>query len=588
MDWDRINQIRELADRTEKFRRHTDALEKFRKTEQRLHEIDKKIGQQQNLEKHRQNLDRDIFSSVTRNKNVLTDRHASQDLMWLNSERNRLLNEKVMHWQNPDLHLLTGRERFDYINARHERISERLQENFRMPAEILPAITSLKESSFNSLKAQSLLGDRVDSLRSEEMKKIDAMREALANPIDLGTKILDNERDRISAVKAQVLSESIFNLRDDAVKSRAFIEDYQKSFFKHTAALEKNFGQLLGNHSNLDIAGRRWENQIKSLSETENLLYRRTTIESAVIWQFGTEMITDSLRRANYLERAPLFSRRMLEFNDEYGRFAQDSLSRMRSAPETSQKFYEQSLEIAGSEASLISGTISELIDTAGESSLEGDLEMGETPVKSNIFRVKRYELRLKEEDTETAREMGLLEYGVIHDLCFRSARCASLIAECNRAAQMLGRKEIFTPSTTMLHSAASLSTIVADNREMFSVLVNFLHLMLYESAGSNKLRFDIANEGYLPLSPDCDVIMAIKFLRNKLFFHEQKGTEREVEKSWKDIRGAFTGLGLQHYPTKRQEFCELHVRLIVEVEKFLDRLLEAINTSEESAASPG
>lgn len=83
--------------------------------------------------------------------------------------------------------------------------------------------------------------------------------------------------------------------------------------------------------------------------------------------------------------------------------------------------------------------------------------------------------------------------------------------------------------------------------------------------------------------------MFAIKFLRNKFYFHEQKGTSRQQEKDWIDIRDSFTRLGLPHYPSNKEEFREMQLTTIIKVGEFLDRLLQAINdkADEEFAKNP-
>lgn len=590
MDWDQINRMREMAEKAEKFRKHTDALEKYQQNQRRLDDVEKQINKRLTYDKHLENLNRRILSSESKLTDSMLDKIPPRhDINSLEVERRNLINEQIHLQANPDLHRFTARERFEYQTARYDRIAERLQSNIWMPKDLMSSIdlgesiNDLRSKTFGlaerNIKTLGLADENLKNLGiNDNFKKI--------GMADNYLKSFDNAHEKAQMLERtglrtfdRSLGEPIFNLRDDLVKSRGFIDDYQKAFFNHSNALEKRLNHLGIIDRGLDATGRRWEQHIKGLSETDDLIYRKNTIEAAAMWQFGTELITDSLSRAKYLDHDALFARRMLEFTDEYGQFARRTINRLKTAPEVDRKAYQMSLEIAESEVSIISNVVSEIIDSSDETISETDSDLLQTPVTSNIFRVQRYELKLKGREIEEAKEIGLLEFSVVNDLCFRSANCLALIADCNKAAKFIGKEEIFTPTTNTMYAGAKLATIVANDREMFGIVVNFLHILLYEAAGSTNLRFDEEKGGYLPITPDCEIVLVIKFLRNKFYFHEQKGNARQQEKDWKDIRDSFTRLGFPHYPTKPEEFREMHLTTIVEVEKFLERLLQAINT---------
>ena len=589
MDWNEIEKMREMAEKAEKFRKHIDALEKFQHNQRRLDDVEKQINKHLKIDKHLENLNRGITPPGIKPADLMLDKISyGRNISLLEMERVNLVNEQMRLRTNPDLHRFTARERFEYQTQRYDRISDRLQSSLWMPKDLLSAIdfgVGINNQNLRTLglaerniKTLGLADENLKRLGIDEnFKKIGVADDRLKTIAGLNEKAQMIERVGLRAFN-HTLGEPIFNLREDLVKSRGFINDYQKSFFNHSESLGKRLDHLSSMDRKLDLAGRNWERQIKSLSETDDLLYRKNTIEAAAMWQFGTELITDALSRAKHLEDDTLLASRMLEFTDEFGRFARRTLNRLKTGSEIKRNAFEQSLEIAETEVSVISSVVSEMIDSSGDDLSETASDLLQTPVTSNIFRVLRYELKLKDKEIEEAKELGLLEFSIVHDLCFRTANCLTLIADCNKAAKLIGKEEIFTPTTNTLYAGAKLATIIADNQEMFGIVVNFLHILLYESAGSSSLRFDVEKGGYIPISPDCEVVFAIKFLRNKFYFHEQKGNVRQQEKDWANIRDSFTRLGLPHYPTKPEEFREMHLTTIVEVEKFLERLLQAVN----------
>jgi hypothetical protein len=588
MDWDKIEKMRDMAEKAEKFRKHTEALEKFHENQQRLAEVEKQININSNYEKRLENLKHGLFPSEIKPADFISGKILSgRNITSLEMERINLVNEQMRLQSNPDLHRFTARERFEYQTAKYERLADRLQSSAWMPKEMLTTIDYGRSFADYSNKTLALTERNINApgLVNENLKTLgiddNFKKIGLANDY-LNTLGISDEKARMlerAGISAfdRGLGEPIFSLRDDLIKSRAFINDYQKAFFNHSEALEKRFNHFGVAERRLDVAGRRWEQHIKSLSETDDFFYRKNTIEAAAMWQLGTELITDSLNRAQ-LDRDALFATRMLEFTDDYGQFARRTINRLKTAPEANKKAFEKSLEMAEAEVSVVSNAVSEMIDASGDNLSGADQALLQTPLTSNIFRIQRYELKLKSREVKEAQELGLLEFSVVNDLCFKSANCLTLIADCNKAAKFIGREEIFTPTTNTMYAGGKLATIVADNREMFGIVVNFLHIMLYEAAGNSNLRFDEQKGGYLPIKPDCDIIFAIKFLRNKFYFHEQKGSARQQEKDWSDIRNSFTRLGLPHYPTKPEEFREMHLTVIIEVEKFLEKLLRAIN----------
>lgn len=99
---------------------------------------------------------------------------------------------------------------------------------------------------------------------------------------------------------------------------------------------------------------------------------------------------------------------------------------------------------------------------------------------------------------------------------------------------------------------------------------------MLYEGAGADKLRYLVECGG--PLSPDdpvCNVIWAVKALRNKLLRHDpDHGSEPGIAKSWEQFSECLGDIGIRRWPVTESDFTHLQDVLIERTAAFLQTLL--------------
>lgn len=208
-----------------------------------------------------------------------------------------------------------------------------------------------------------------------------------------------------------------------------------------------------------------------------------------------------------------------------------------------------------------------------------------EEPGPSEPRRIGRLNLLVveREELTAVAGSGGvlILDGGDVVTLAGQLARKArsisSLIVSCNEASSMTGRGPVFKYTDVCVAVMCDLSWLVPRTRNQLGDFVDALFFALYEGAGSDHLRFIETG----PLARDeCDFVWSLKHLRNKWLRHDPNhGSEKSVAQSKVELSEALAHFGLDHIPTKRAEFRQLHESIVIEAVDFLERLLERLQT---------
>jgi hypothetical protein len=189
------------------------------------------------------------------------------------------------------------------------------------------------------------------------------------------------------------------------------------------------------------------------------------------------------------------------------------------------------------------------------------------------IFDVQQRELSRNPEIVEVEDYDDIILLSPTAQFSRKARVIIQAVVACNRAARLLGKQEIFTPTTTFIEAQNDLTWLAVRDRSTLGRLVDALYLILYEGAGKDKLRF------MDHLSADeCDIIWVIKHLRNKLLRHDpDHGSAGSQGKSWRDLRESLQSIGFATLPRRAAEFEGLAAKLLDEVEAFLERLVSAI-----------
>lgn len=194
-----------------------------------------------------------------------------------------------------------------------------------------------------------------------------------------------------------------------------------------------------------------------------------------------------------------------------------------------------------------------------------------------NLFRVTRREiLRESESDAAETDDSPTPNPILIQGA---SRKLLDLVTEINLNARLVGEdRDVFKPSNQTLRCAVSIPFMIVENQSSLQEFVNSLFLMLYEGAGSAKLRFVVS--GYVDPKTDdeFEAMMALKDLRNKWFFHDQEhGSDGDIRSKFKSLNETLGFLGLNGSPRRRDEYVLLQINLLDKLNVLLELVLERI-----------
>ena len=202
--------------------------------------------------------------------------------------------------------------------------------------------------------------------------------------------------------------------------------------------------------------------------------------------------------------------------------------------------------------------------------------KVGTQPPIINRYRIQREELLEQEEDVpEDADYETLSTFAPSTNLFEQARRCLELVGMCDETSQTCTGTSVFKLTPMVLISFSGLLGTVACSRMTLAHVVENLYIVLYESAGKDKLRYI---EGGYVTADECEVIWKIKHLRNKWLSHDaDHGKETDIKKSWRARMDALQWLGVMGMPTMKEDYSVIHQCLLNKVEEFLSLLLTRI-----------
>lgn len=235
------------------------------------------------------------------------------------------------------------------------------------------------------------------------------------------------------------------------------------------------------------------------------------------------------------------------------------------------------SLLLANEQAIRAAGLIQPMVDfTFGREEMLPPFPEVRTPTPIiNRYRIQREELLEQEDVPDDADYETLATFAPSTNLFEQARRCLELVGMCDETSQTCAGASIFKLTPMLLISFASLLGTVACSRMTLTHVVENLYIVLYESAGKDKLRYI---EGGYVTGDECEVIWKIKHLRNKWLSHDaDHGKETDIKKSWRARMDALQWLGVEGMPTTKEDYSVIHQSLLNRVEEFLSLLLTRI-----------
>jgi hypothetical protein len=349
--------------------------------------------------------------------------------------------------------------------------------------------------------------------------------------------------------------------------------------------------------SRMQLENHQWQRLVERLERERRFTTPRQAmlLESWSTWQSASEQMAralathqDALRSVSVLAHitAPL---------DLFSRYARSAVVGLEErGDELETVAATTALSLANDQVTESSALGTLLIDDEKfeptESGATSDgVSVLDLPESALLFYVQQRQLVARGPAILTLSPGELLLVPPAARLAERAHHVAQLVCECNRAAKFRGSEEIFKPTTTLLESIVGLPLIVVVDRESLGRFVDCLFFALYEGAGDEKLRFMAKHGGvYEPTDPQCNLLWAVKFLRNKTMRHDpDHGGERKIEKSWSDLKESLAKLGIDAWPVTSDDFTGMQEVLLHETVAFLSELLYRLAQGDASEVRP-
>jgi hypothetical protein len=305
---------------------------------------------------------------------------------------------------------------------------------------------------------------------------------------------------------------------------------------------------------------------------------------SQLIWGTSAAATARRLGETGLISSHQRLIEEVLRPTFDYSRFAAGTVERMASASSM-----REAAALAGSltlaREQIIQATAAQrYIILAPASSgyvhpeREGATPPSPTPPITIFEEEQRELLQSPEEISPDADYQTLVPLAPSAGVCEQNVRCQVLLGMCNEASMLRNEGEIFATTNKVRLACAHLSLLVARDRTTINSLIMYLSTILYESAGSDHLRF--LERGFVS-SEESEVIWTIKALRNKWIEHDpDHGTPSNITKSWRTLDQALQSLGFSRTPVTPEEHTELQTRLLNKVEQFLRLLVERIGAA--------
>lgn len=136
-------------------------------------------------------------------------------------------------------------------------------------------------------------------------------------------------------------------------------------------------------------------------------------------------------------------------------------------------------------------------------------------------------------------------------------------VLRCNKACKLQGSEEIFKSTNQAQEALVMLPGIVVRDESSLRDFITYFYMLIYEGAGDQKLRFLKDNGG--PMETDeCEAIWNLKALRNKWLIHDpEHGDSKSINRSYRTLAEGLNNLGLNKYPSRKEEFEELQRKVL-------------------------
>ena len=293
---------------------------------------------------------------------------------------------------------------------------------------------------------------------------------------------------------------------------------------------------------------------------------------SAATWGTSVNEIVKRLTVLENLKTHPSLAASMLGPAFAYGRFASETVTLLEAA-RTVQETSALSGSLVLADEQIIQ--ITALQETLIEAPDEEEEEKSPTTVVYNLFNGQQRDLLSRKAEVPLGASYSVLTtFSPSAEVFERCRECLALMEYCNAASRTRTGRDIFNPATSWLMIIANLLGNVAHDRTSFmNFALNFYNL-LYESVRPRKRLLQES----LVTEPENRVIEVLKDFRNKWLVHDaSQGTDQTIQEDRRIVADHFAWLGIPRMPVTREEYGQLQLRLLEEIEVFLALLVNRL-----------
>ena len=146
-----------------------------------------------------------------------------------------------------------------------------------------------------------------------------------------------------------------------------------------------------------------------------------------------------------------------------------------------------------------------------------------------------------------------------------------------NELKMAMGEEPMFKPTNKMYTAISCLTSSFCVDQSTFGNVIDSLYMLIYEGSGDAKRILQVLSD------VECAPLWDIKHLRTDCRHDIEHGSEAEIKKKKRNIGKAYQTICGKLKPLKQKEWVAAHCNLFVNVNAFLDSIIEKLtSTSEE------
>ncbi|MBR5451371.1 MAG: hypothetical protein IKV36_00060 [Clostridia bacterium] len=152
----------------------------------------------------------------------------------------------------------------------------------------------------------------------------------------------------------------------------------------------------------------------------------------------------------------------------------------------------------------------------------------------------------------------------------------ASKLQYINDIRMAAGEEPIFKPTNKAYTAIPCLTSSFSVDQNTFGNVIDSLYMLIYEGSGSAKRIREILSDA------ECSPLWDVKHLRTDCRHDVEHGSDSEIKKKQRNIGKAYHTICGKSKPFKQKEWVTAHCNLFVNVNAFLDLIIEKLTVTTE------